>query len=61
MDIKEKRQEVARELRERAKGYLPFIDTFTLYGIIFGELPNITKDTTAAEYDEYDIISYSTP
>lgn len=35
MDIKEKRQEVARELRERAKGYLPFIDTFTLYGIIF--------------------------
>lgn len=55
MDIKEKRQEVARELRERAKGYLPFIDTFTLYGIIFGELPNITKDTTAGEYDEYDI------
>lgn len=27
MDIKEKRQEVARELRERAKGYLPFIDS----------------------------------
>lgn len=55
MDIKEKRQEVARELRERAKGYLPFIDTFTLYGIIFGELPKFTKDTTVAEYDEYDI------
>lgn len=55
MDIKEKRQEVTRGLRERAKGYLPFIDTFTLYGIIFGELPNITKDITAAEYDEYEI------
>ena len=55
MDIKDKRQKVACELRKRAKEDLPFIDARTLYGIIFGELPKFTKDTTVAEYDEYDI------
>lgn len=54
-NIKEKRNKVACELRKRAKEDLPFIDTRTLYGIIFGELPKFTKDTTVAEYDEYDI------
>ena len=54
-NIKDKRQEVAYELRKIAKKDSPCIDTDIIHEIIFWHSSiHPTKDTTVAEYDEYD-------
>lgn len=53
-DIKDKRQEVACKLRKLAKQEWMSIDIDDIHQMIFGTRLHPTKDTTVAEYDEYD-------
>ena len=53
-DIKDKRQEVACELRKLAKQEWMSIDIDDIHQMIFGTRLAITPDTLASEYDEYD-------
>lgn len=53
-NIKDKRQEVACKLRKLAKQEWMSIDIDDIHQMIFGTRLHPTKDTTVAEYDEYD-------
>lgn len=53
-NIKDKRNKVACELRKLAKQEWVSIDIDDIHQMIFGTRLHPTKDTTVAEYDEYD-------